>query len=524
MSPLTTRPRAWRRKAAVSAALVLAASAVLSACGGGGSGSSSSSSDTLTIGLNVKPQSLNPGKNGNGGQNIVQWLAYEPLIRSNSDGTYSPGLATKWGYVGEGNTAFEMTIRTDAQFADGTPVTAKSVADSLTYYLENPGPLSHYLTGVTSATVKDDSTVAIALDKPNPILPDVFSQTANWGDVISPAGLAAPDKLTSEMFGAGAYTMDTAQTVDGDHYTFVKNPKYWNAKTVTYKKVVVKVLPDANSALQALRSGQIQVDMNATGPLADQAKSAGATVVEGPGFVQAMYLMDRDGVTLKAFGDPEVRKALNYAVDRKAIAKALGGAYEPTAQIAPRGSDAYDKTIDDLYPYDPAKAKQMLADAGYADGLELSMLSLSILDTDTVAQAVADQLAKVGVKVTIKSDGADINQYIADMATKKYPAVIFNAGTDMFPNALQNFASAASPLNPFASTGTEVTGAFDTLAAASESDREAAAVALNKAVAEQAWFVPVAGTSTFIYTKGIDDVGAIGSSGGLDVLSWKPAS
>jgi peptide/nickel transport system substrate-binding protein len=151
MSPLTPRPRAWRRKVAASAALVLAATAVLSACGGGGSASSSSSSDTLTIGLNVKPQSLNPGKNGNGGQNIVQWLAYEPLIRSNSDGTYSPGLATEWGYVGEGNTAFEMKIRTDAQFADGTPVTAQSVVDSLTYYLENPGPLSHYLTGVTSA-------------------------------------------------------------------------------------------------------------------------------------------------------------------------------------------------------------------------------------------------------------------------------------------------------------------------------------------------------------------------------------
>jgi len=524
MSTPTTRPRAWRRKAAACAAVLLAATAVLSACGGSGSGSSSSAGDTLTVGLNIKPQSLNPGKNGNGGQNIVQWLAYEPLIRSNSDGTFSPGLATEWGYVGEGNTAFEMTIRTDATFADGTPVTAQSVVDSISYYLANPGPLSHYLTGITGATVKDDQTVAVALDKPNPILPIVFSQNANWGDVISPAGLAAPDKLTSEMFGAGAYTMDTAETVDGDHYTFVKNPKYWNKDEVHYKKVVVKVLPDANSALQALRNGQIQVDMNATGPLSDQAKSAGADVIEGPGFVQAVYLMDRGGEALEAFGNPEVRKALNHAVDRDAIAKALGGAYRPTAQIAPKGSDAFDASLDDAYDYDPAKAKQMLADAGYPDGFEFTMLSLSVLDTDTVAQAVAQQFEKVGVKATIKSEGADINKYISDMATKKYPAVVFNAGTDMFPNALQNFASAASPLNPFASQGEEVIGAFDALASAPEDGQQAAAVALNKAVSDQAWFVPVAGTSTFFFAKGIDDVGTIGSSGALDVLKWRPKS
>ncbi|MFD7462063.1 MULTISPECIES: ABC transporter substrate-binding protein [unclassified Streptomyces] len=493
-------------------------------CGTGGEDLPGDSTGTLTIGIGAKPQSLNPGKNGNGGQNIVQWLAYEPLIRMNSDGSYSPGLATEWGYKGSGNTSFEMTIRTDAKFADGTAVTAKSVVDTLTYYLKNPGPLSHYMAGITSVRAKGDKTVSVSLSQPNPILPTVFSQVANWGDIISPAGLASPGKLSSQMFGAGAYTMDPAQTVDGDHYTFVKNEHYWNKAAVHYDKVVVKVLPDPNTALQTLRGSQIQVDMNATGALAQQARSAGARTIQGPGFNQTLFLVDRAGKTNKPLGDLKVRQALNHAVDRKAIAKALGGAYEASTQISPRGTDGYDKALNDRYPYDPAKAKRLLAEAGYPDGFSMNVLSTSLLDMDTVAQALAQQFAKIGVRADIKSVGTDLNKLISDMSSKRFPVVMFNTGTDMFTNALQNFASPVSPLNPFNSRGKEVTSAFDKLARAQESRQRSAAVELNKAVVDNAWFVPVADTPTYIFTKGITNVGTIGSAGAIDVLKWRPAS
>lgn len=515
----------FRRRATVAALVALAAGPLLAACGSGSTAGSSATSDTLTVALALAPQSLNPGKDGNGGQNIVQWLAYEPLIRANSDGTYSPGLATKWSYVGTDNQAFEMTIRTDAKFADGTPVTAQAVADTINYYIANPGPLSHFMYGITKATVKDDQTVAIALNKPNPILPQVFSQVANWGDVISPAGLKNPDALTTSTFGAGPYTLDTAQTVAGDHYTFERNKLYWNNAATHYDKVVVKVIPDANSALQALRSGQIQADMNSIGNIVDQAKTtSGVDVATGPGAAQALFLMDRAGQTTPALGKTEVRQALNYAVDRSAIAKAIGGGLTPTDQVAPQGTDGYDSALADAYSYDPAKAKQLLAQAGYPHGFSFTALSISPYDTDTIAQAIADQLGKIGVKMTIKSDGADLNKLIADMATKKYPAVMFNAGGGMFTNALQNFASPVSPLNPFASQGQEVTGAFDALAAAPSDSSKDAAVALNKAVTENAWFVPVAETKTYVFTSGLAGVGSVGDGGVLDVLSWKPAS
>jgi peptide/nickel transport system substrate-binding protein len=505
-------------------AAVAAASVVLTGCGGGGTGASSTAADTLTIGIPLPPQSLDPGKDGGGGQNVVQWLTYEPLIRLGSDGSYSPGLATAWQYVGTGNTAFELTIRTDAQFADGTPVTAQAVADTINRYLANPGPLSHYLTGVTAASVKDPSTVAIALDQPNPILPTVFSQVANWGDVISPAGLATPDQLTTQTFGAGPYTLDAAGTVAGDHYTFTRNPGYWNADAVTYDTVVVKVLPDPNAALQSVRSGQTQIMLSADGKLADQAGSAGIDVVTGPGHTVAAFLMDRAGAVAPALADPRVRQALNLAVDRAAVAKALGTGYTPTAQIAPEGTDGHDADLDETYPYDVDRAKELLAEAGYPDGFELSLLSTSLMDIDTVSQALAGQLAEIGVTVTTKSVGADLNQLIADMAGKQYPAVSFITGGDMYPNALQNFASPVSPLNPFASTDPAVTAAFTALAAAPESERDAAAAALNRAVTEAAWFVPVAQTESYLFSKGVAGIDTYGDGGLIDVLSVEPAS
>ena len=106
------------------------------------------------------------------------------------------------------------------------------------------------------------------------------------------------------------------------------------------------------------------------------------------------------------------------------------------------------------------------------------------------------------------------------MASKKYGAATFGTGGPMFANALQNFASAASPLNPFNSQNPEMKKAFDALAMAPVSDQAAAAVALNKAISDQAWFVPVAETSNWTFAKGVNNLGTMVPEGELAVLSF----
>ncbi|WP_067460169.1 ABC transporter substrate-binding protein [Actinomadura macra] len=479
---------------------------------------------TLTIALPAPPESLNPGQNGSGGQGILHWLTYEPLIRANSDGTFSPALATSWKYVGKRNTRFDMTIRSGVKFADGSAVTAEAVAATIGHYLKTPGSMSPFLTGVTGAKVTGGSTVQVDLSSPNPILPYVFSQLVNWGDVISPAGLKNPAQLTTRTFGAGAYTLDTSATVAGDHYTLTKNPNYYRPDAQRWDRVVIKVIGDPNSALQALNSGQIDVDLNASATLAPQARGRNVKVLSGDPGVLALYLIDRAGKTTPALGDRRVRQALNYAIDRNAIAKALGAGYTPSAQIAPADTDGYDPALKNAYTYDPAKAKKMLADAGYPNGIDAKLVDLSLFGMNVVSQAVVAQLAKVGVRVSLNNVGNDLNKFVAELTSHKYAVTTFRLATPMFANALFNFTGATSPLNPFQSRSAEISKVFARLASAPAAGQQDAARALNKTVLDEAWFVPIATIENYLFANGVNGLGRYGLNGALDVLSWNPGT
>jgi peptide/nickel transport system substrate-binding protein len=230
--------------------------------------------------------------------------------------------------------------------------------------------------------------------------------------------------------------------------------------------------------------------------------------------------MDRAGATSPALGKQQVRQAMNYAIDRDSIAKAVGPAFTPSAQIVPKDGDGYDASLNSAYPYDPAKAKQLLASAGYPNGVSFKLVDVSLNSADTITQAAVQELGAVGIKADLTGDATDLNKFIADMASKKYGVATFGTGGPMFANALQNFASAASPLNPFNSKDPQITQAFNALATASEADQKAAAVALNKAVSEQAWFVPIAEASNWTFAKGVNNLGTMGPEGELNVLGW----
>ncbi|MEU5690856.1 ABC transporter substrate-binding protein [Actinosynnema sp. NPDC020468] len=502
--------------------LALLAVCALLAAGCSGITNAAATDDTLVIALPAPPENFDPAKNGSGVQGIVHWLSYEPLIRAESDGSFTPALATEWGYVGTGNRLFEMTLRPGVKFADGTPVDAASVVGTLKYYLANGGSMKPFLTGITDVTADGDK-VRVALDKPNPILPYVFSQLVNWGDVISPTGLADPAQLTSRTFGAGAYTLDPAGTIAGDHYAFVKNPNYYRPELQRYEKVLVRVVPDPNSAVQALASGQVDVNLNATATLADQAKASGASVLEGNPGVLALYLVDRDGQTTPGLGDVKVRQALNHAVDRNAVAAALGAGYSAVGQIAPDGTDGHDPALDDLTKYDPSAARRLLTEAGYPDGISFQLVDLLTFGMNTASQAVVDQLGKVGVDVTVQTDGNDLNRYVADLSSRKFSATTFRLSTPLFASALFNITGAASPLNPFQSSDEEIDRAFATLAAAPEEQQAAAAAAFNRTVVDRAWFLPIATVRNYVFAKGVANVGEFAANGALDVLDWAPA-
>lgn len=514
MSLATTSGRA--RIAGVSLALVSAAA--LTACGGGSSNSSSSQSsvptgvatgtaapvkastqvgDTLTFANSAGPGNMNPALGGNGRLGIFVMPAYDSLTTIAPDGTVKPDLATSWQYVGSGNTQFEMTIRQGVTFSNGEPLTAQAVVDSINYFKTAGGPFAKSIAGIGTMTANGDK-VSITLSAPNPDLPSIFSTNNMAGAIIAPAGLKNPAQLGATTLGAGPYVLDQANTVAGSTYTYTPNPTYFDKSRQHWKKLVIKVFPDTNSAYQSLQTGQVQI-MLADPTTAATLDTSKVQVLASPVQWSGLVFFDRSGQVVPALGKPEVRQAINYAIDKAAIAKALYGPYaQTTSEVQGPGFPGYDASVDKQYSYDVTKAKQLLTQAGYPNGFEMTVLEQKTSATDALLQTISQQLAKVGIKVTIKADPTT-PQWIADLQSGKYPV---NAGQLNFgPPSSMWSASINGAFNPLHSSDPQLTDLVQQGSAADTKTADATWQKFFAALTDKAWFAPVVRSDVVYFTS-----------------------
>lgn len=385
-------------------ALALAAvAATLVLCGGGVAGASSSNGGTLTIASGIAPSSLNPPQAAIAVP--VQFygnLAYEPLIVQDVNGAFSAGLATSWHYVGTGNTTFEMQLRPNVRFSDGSSMTAAAVKQSIEYYITNslqpmpfgPNPV---------ITTPGPLTVEITLTEADPILPYSFSQNSPGGWIISPIGVADPSSLGSTTHGAGPYMLDASATIANSKYVYVPNPYYYDKAAIHYQKVVIDVITNPSSALAALASGQAQV-MQGESQLAAAAKGDGLTITTVPATNGPIVMQAHITSTSSPIANPKVRQALSYAINRNAIQKAFFGKYATDdEEMEGPGDTGYVPSLADEYSYDPAKAKKLLAEAGYPNGFPTNANCSPQLDQAVLCEAVKSYWAKIGVNLTVSA-------------------------------------------------------------------------------------------------------------------------
>ncbi|MEN3280295.1 MAG: peptide/nickel transport system substrate-binding protein [Solirubrobacteraceae bacterium] len=490
---------------AIAVVLVLVA-ALVAGCGGGGKAvgtsdkagkTASAVGDTLNLAVARPPNSLNPAFTNTSWAWYVH-LAYDPLIIWGPDGKPKPSLATSWRYVGNGNKTFELTLRPNVKFSDGSALTAKVVKDNLDYQKQAGGPYQPFVAGKT-ITATGPLTVRITTKLPDPEIVRELSQDLMAGNMISPKGLANPKGLGTTTAGAGPYVLQPEATVPGDHYTYTPNPNYWNKAAIHYRKVVVKALPNPNSVLNALKTGQVDAAIGDY-TTAATAESAGLQVKSAPFVFLGLNLMDRKGKIVPALGDVRVRQALNYAVDRKTISQALLGKFgTPTEQTVVPGQDG--ALTEPVYTYDPAKAKQLLAQAGYAKGLTIPVLTTTYSSQDQVTQAIAGDLEKVGVKLKIKVE-ANVDKYTSDMIAAKYPAASMGIGAlPIYIESPLMFFPTAAVFNPFKAADAKVQSLWAQAAAADPGQREALDQQLERRIVELGWFVPVMLSPKFYYAR-----------------------
>lgn len=377
-------------------AILVGAALFATSCSSGGQNASSTSSSkkpTLSIGIPASTfyaANLNPSQ---AGYNVLAELTYGSLIGFNQAGTsYAPGLAAGYGYVGTGNKEYKFTIRSGAKFSNGQPVTGVAVKSSMELWLKD----STFATrlGVSSIQAAGQ-TVTLNLSSPSPDVP--FVTTAyNFGDIVAPQASSDPNLMAAATFGAGPYMVDAAQSVANSSYVLVPNPYYYDKAAIKWSQITIRLINDPASMLDALESGQIQVAQGDSSTY-KAAESAGLGIdVQTAG----TFMVRFDGFGKSPLSNVKVRQALNYALDRNVLAKDFGvGTTTGTSEDTTL--NGWVSTLKNYYPYDPQKAKQLLAQAGYSHGLSLELATEGSQPYLGMAEAIAKYFDAVGVNTSV---------------------------------------------------------------------------------------------------------------------------
>ncbi|MCU1527656.1 MAG: hypothetical protein JWP75_1419 [Frondihabitans sp.] len=407
------------------------------------SSASTGASGTLNWASSYAPSSWDPVVNGSGAAFRITSLAYASLTNTNTKGEAAPGLAKSWTYNAAG-TQVTFHLRSGLKFSDGSALDSAAVK---AYLLRAQTQKNSALVGEGIAPIKSIATpnttdVVLNLSQPDFQLPLVLAQRV--GQITNPK--KSPTELNETPAGAGPFK--AVSIVAGAKATFVKNPNYWDAKDIHIQNVTVSFNVDPASVVSGLQSGVYNFSDLAPSQV-KAAKAAGLDVVLQPGFNANNLSVN---IKQAPFNNPKVLEAINYAINREQIVKQVDFGYgKATSEPFPEGYIAYDPSSADRYSYDPAKAKQLLASAGYASGIKVTFTVSASTAENELLQA---QLKAVGITATLK---VDPNWATSFFAKKLALSTYGTTGRDSPIQTLQAHFGATGALN---SSGSEPGTAF----------------------------------------------------------------
>ncbi|MER5407581.1 ABC transporter substrate-binding protein [Streptomyces sp. NPDC002769] len=380
------------RTAALATAFVALLAPALSACGGDTAAAGGGA--TLKWTSSYFPTHWDPVVGGSGAQFRELALTYASLTRTDETGKAVPDLARSWEYNAKGD---EITfhLRPGLKFSDGQPVDAAAVKAAIERaQKQKNSALFGDLTSIKSVDAEGLDAV-LHLTQVDYQIPQLLGERVL--QIASPQAAKNPAKLDQNPVGAGPFTV--TQLIPGTKAVLRKNPDYWDAKNIHIDNVELTSAPDASTVVSGLQTGVYNfADLDPS--QASAARKAGLDVFVQPGFNASNLSLN---INKAPFDNGKVVDAVRHAINRQEFVDKLTFGYgEVTDQPFPKGYVAYDPKSEADYPYDPAKSKQLLSEAGYKAG-DIK-LDLVIPADDPQAEIVQSQLAKVGITVTIKVD------------------------------------------------------------------------------------------------------------------------
>ncbi len=452
-------------------------------------------SDTLALAARIDNNSFDRAELMLGNQ-IQYWQpVFDTLFVETSDNDVVPNLATEWSF-NEDATVLSLTLRDGVNFTDGTPFNAEAVKANLEYLAAGNGQNSYMARGISEYEIVSDTEIKLHLAAPDPAI--LHNLALAGGAMASPASLGADDADVLPV-GSGAYTYDAAASVEGSQYVYRRNTDYWNAEAFPFDTLTIAPMSDTVARINAITAGQVDGTIANTRAVA-QAEANDLQVNTSDVNWAGIILADRAGTIVPALGDVRVRQALNMAFDEAAILEFVDLGYGRLSdQIFPAFSEAYLPELDDYYPYDPERAKELLAEAGYEDGFSITFPEIKPFAS--FYPIITQQLGEIGIEATFES--LPPGSAIPHIRSGKYPAYVFTFGAHDAWTDIQQHLTPDAGWNVLKYSDDDLNALIEEAQFSTGEDYTAALQEINRYIVENAFFVPWYRQDT-IYLTGAD--------------------
>lgn len=356
----------------------------------------------------------------------IMETVYDQLVRLDHEINPQPWLAESWE-LSDDSLRLTLKLRQGVKFHSGREMTAEDVVANVERArdAETGGNMYPNMVAVAGVRAVDGATVEITFDQPAAYVYSALGLLS----VIEPETF---DSLQSEAGGTGAFRLE--EWIPGDHATLRKNADYWDTSRPLVDEVTLRFYSDEGALVSALEGGLLDI---AIAVPAREAERLGESFTIQPGQEGARFYYLGLSAKVEPFSDKLVRQALAHAIDRRTMVdNVLFGVGEPIVSPFPESSPAYFAEHADLYPYDLERAKVLLEEAGYADGITFTIPAPSgFPEFGQFAQVLQADLATIGSTVNIEP--MDNAQWYPILLEGTYEATFsFAGGPQLYPTRI----------------------------------------------------------------------------------------
>jgi len=367
------------------------------------------------------PQTMDPHSQNESMTNMMNGQVFERLLARDKQLNIVPALATEWQQTGP--LTWRFKLRPNVKFHDGSPFTADDVVFSINRGKEATSQINNYASAVGTPVAIDPLTVEFRLDKVNPIfmqhMDALWIMSKSWSEknkTQKPLDFKNKEESYASFNanGTGPFMLATRQP--GIKTTYKRNPNWWGKFQGNVQEIVYTPISNDATRLAALVSGEIDFVLDpAPRDIARLRNTAGVKIIDGPENRVVFIGMDqqRDELLYSSvkgknpFKDVRVRKALYHAIDIETMkTKLMNGQSFPTGGVTPSPLGSYnDPQIEARLPFDLAKARALMAEAGYADGFEVTLdcPNNRYINDEEICIALAGMWAQLKVKIKVNA-------------------------------------------------------------------------------------------------------------------------